>query len=221
MEENRFKRVDDYLDGVLSDEEAKVFEEDLRSCESLQKRLRFAKLERRIITGGHPDEKVRKIAAWNRAYHRRRRLTMIGTLSIFVILLVLGSIWLHRYTNRQDANPLLALYERPNLSSPTEETVRMNGREELESLDVRQKYLQAHQYFAAGQYKRAEDIFREVASDVNFGLDAEWYAVLCHYLWDQRITAVIPRLENILQDEKHPHFDDARNLKRLLEKRSE
>ena len=216
--EHRLERVERYLDGLLSAEQIVDFEADLSNDKNLRRDMHFVQLERKIVASTTNVDKEMQLRLWNRAYQKKRSLRQLGLWSVVILLSALLTWWLiKKKTETGSNNLIIALYEKPKdinyieRSGPTNED---NKKEVI--INTTKKYLEAHQLFQDRKYQEAEQVFRSLIPDVNFGLDAEWFAVLAYYMQEDRPTQITPSLDSILVDERHPYHSAAQDLVSLL-----
>jgi tetratricopeptide (TPR) repeat protein len=80
--------------------------------------------------------------------------------------------------------------------------------------------IKAHAYFKLKQYEKAGAVFQElVRIGKPYSEDAEWYIILC-YLTDytKHKSTIQTRLNKILNDSEHPHFVEAKEIQKKIQR---
>lgn len=223
MKDHSLERVEQYLDGGLSEEDKKAFEQDLGTDKDLQKQFKFVQFERAVINTHQMQKKMKKIEEWDKEYHKGRRQRKIGLIiaATFIFALLLWGIIRHIQQPEVKVDnlvPVATLYKQPadlgNIRNIIQLGEESNNKDE--ELTILRKYSEAHQLFQNQQYEEAESIFRSLISDVNYGLDAEWFAILSYYAQQPESKSAIPILDSILRDDGHPHYEVANKLVEIL-----
>lgn len=232
MAVNRLEQIDRYLDGLLDEQEYQAFEEDLAKDESLREQLNFVQFERKLIATNLRDQKLSRIKELDRAFQQKRRQKRIWYILIASSLAIILLAFLISRINKSSENPnmdtidkaVAALYTPPaSLKDKVDlerRTIDLNE-DSLKSLSKPELlYIGAHKAILNGSYNKAIQSFQLLIADVNYGLEAEWFMVLCYYTYYSRSIEIIPEFQSILNDDKHPYYRQAQDLKKIIEGRS-
>lgn len=216
--EHQLERVEKYLEGMLSETERLAFEQDLEQNEELRSDLKYLHLEREAMAAREIEAKELAISQWNREFRQRKRIR-IGIAIGSLVAITLIMIWLLWPKNTM-TGPVAALYE------PIEDLSGLNLSRDGSSPEAVSDpgnttvlYLEAHRLLQNGKWAKAESAFLALTTDVNYGLPAEWYAILAYYLQDDTTVIVTPGLANLLDDPSHPYHRQALQLAEILQKR--
>ena len=220
MEINDLELLDNYLDGLLSGDDLVNLKRRLKHDTELQSLLEYVKFERNFTASIDRDNKKAQIKSWKRNFFSiRKRNIYLFILALFLIILffaIRGFTISNKNTVEED--PVIALYYNSlQNSSLQEEEDRGDLSLKKETGTIKETYFKAHQLFREGFYSDAEKIFQTLTSHEFLGLDAKWYTLLSDYAQNKKRPDPEPLLlKEILADPKHPHYQSANELKKLL-----
>jgi tetratricopeptide (TPR) repeat protein len=241
QEDQHTRRIEDYLGGTMTREEARAFEGDLQQNPRLAESYRDYKRAQAVIESRLEQGLRQKMTAWEKEKRRPRWLRPLAiTVSVAASLLLIFGLfqWFGKIPEPSGSPQELALrfYEAPpaperqmgeNLAVwqravPDYEEGRYREFIEiiapLDTLSPQMKYYLAHSYFQTGQYEASIPLFSELAGgNTLFNRRAAWYEVLARLAAGQGLEAVENQLREMAEEENHPRHRSALQLLKQLE----
>lgn len=240
------ERIEAYLGGELSPEEHDAFEKELAENPDLKEEYDAYLLSLEVIDQMTFKNLMQKAAAHEKKREARRftiSRRMLAVAACILLILGIGSFWYagQNYSNQavfaqhfqfpntdnlirgedgEESEPVsifreaLWAYENQDLTKAVNLLASIS--EEAPNYNMAQYYL-GNLYLESRRPKEATAAFEAFLSspENRYAEDSEWGLILA-YLQKGEMETVNARLEKILTQPDHFHYDDARTLKRKL-----
>ena len=231
-------RIDDFLDGHLSENEQLQFIEEIEKNKDLKELVEEKRAIRNMVSSHLSAKETREyldgitLTEDSRSFYAHHLWKIAAAL--ITVLAVAGIIVQREHSNsaiasrhyfepftndvRGDANS--KFQERLHLlwhAGHYDALIKL-VEQEATNTDTYASYLQAHSYFKLEQFAQAATTFEQITQNSRgiYSENAEWQLILLA-LEQHNESDAQNRLQAILQQENHTYFDAARELKSDLD----